>query len=202
MENFAIREKLFTPDERIIIGNLKNQIISHLSSALGKNNRRFATAIGLALPNGPNEGVVLAGGAFASCLQKEPINDYDVYILNDNRHLYENLIGKNVGSYSKSDYIKNENILSIDKQGKVQYILTKFKSREEVIAHMDFKHCTISMTIQNLATGPERRLYITRDAYDCATKKILMLTRPDHPAEEWRTNKFRRRGYSISANMH
>src|SRR5690606_17584882 len=46
-----------------------------------------------------------------------------------------------------------------------QFILTKYKTREELISDFDFKHCCMSYTPHN------DRLFISKNAYECVLNK-------------------------------
>ena len=143
--------------------------------------------------------IVIAGGFFASVLNVEPPNDTDVFILNNNVNKFSYLIYTNEPDPSgsvwsvRSDggaYLKNPRIksLALNKDTKVQYILTDYKDRKELLTDFDFVHCTTSYV------PPEDKLYITREAYDCIMKKELRNNKKDEPAM-WRKDKFVNRGW-------
>lgn len=148
----------------------------------------------------PQGDVVIAGGFFATMLKLEPYNDVDVFILNNNQMLYDHLTYKNdpdpTGSVwnlrqDGGAYLKNPRIKSLatNRNTKVQYILTDFRTRKELLADFDFVHCTVSYD----ATSDN--LFITREAYDCIVKKELRNNKKDEPAM-WRKDKFLSRGWS------
>jgi hypothetical protein len=70
----------------------------------------------------------------------------------------------------------------------VQYITTKYKTREELVKHFDFKHCCVSYDFS------KDKLYITREVYDLIKAKKLVQNSNRIPAE-WRFEKFKERGW-------
>jgi hypothetical protein len=74
------------------------------------------------------------------------------------------------------------------KHSKFQYITTKYKTREELINHFDFRHCCVSY---DFATD---KLYITREVYDLIKSKRLVQNGIRRPAL-WRYEKFHHRGW-------
>lgn len=151
--------------------------------------------------------IVIAGGFFASVFNVETPNDTDVFILNNNVSKFSYLIYTNepdpsgavwsvrndAGPYLKNPHIK---ATALNKDTKVQYILTDFTSRKELLADFDFVHCTTSYV------PGEDKLYITREAYDCIMKKELRNNKKDKPAD-WRIDKFMSRGwrYALKEGM-
>lgn len=146
--------------------------------------------------------VVIAGGFFASMLKLDPYNDVDVFILNKNAELYKHLTYVNesdpTGSVWTTNgevtrYLNNPHILATatNKNTKVQYILTDFRTRKELLSDFDFVHCTVSYD----ATSDN--LFITREAYDCIVKKELRNNKKEEPAM-WRKDKFLSRGWSYA----
>ena len=151
--------------------------------------------------------VVLAGGVFTSWHHKEQIKDVDVFILDDeNRrmilHDLQMKIGFNfeVGSWqNKSDYKRdNTNITEVyeatHKNGRTyQFIFTKYKTRQEVISHFDYLHCTPNYYNSNL--------YVRRDAFDAIRDKRLVIHNKDNQVE-WRKHKFlTHRGFTEHEHM-
>ena len=97
---------------------------------------------------------------------------------------------------SKTVKIGNKNYMDNDKieqtifykDSKMQYITTKYKTREELVNHFDFRHCCVSY---DFATD---KLYITREVYDLIKNKILLQNGTRRPAV-WRYDRFHSRGW-------
>ena len=77
-----------------------------------------------------------------------------------------------------------------------QYILTKYQTREELIAHFDYKHCKVSYVPQ------EDKLYITRETFDCIKNKILKWNNKqlEQPNQIYRKNNFLNQGWVLHAD--
>lgn len=209
-----IRNRLFTEAEREEITNAKHKI------ALMFAQHRLAEE--RAIPFKYDK-MVIAGGCFASLLNQEPINDIDIFLLDDdiNRDLAQGMAksyevdqpvmiqtsGSSANTISgyislspkknnnhvrigNSNYMDNDKIerTIFFKDSRMQYITTKYKTREELINHFDFKHCCVSYDI---ATD---KLYITREVYDLIKSKKLVQNSDRIPAT-WRFNKFQDRGW-------
>jgi len=139
--------------------------------------------------------MVIAGGCFASLINGEQIKDIDVFFLDMPSSDYLNLIkhlGTNVGNLvDKTDYVRdNDNIMSVwNAEGlDYQFIFTKYNTREELIAHFDYVHCMVSYANYNM--------YITRQTYDAIKNKHLIVNN-NKQVKQWRTEKFKSRGWSI-----
>jgi hypothetical protein len=141
--------------------------------------------------------MVIAGGCFTSMITGGPIKDYDVFLLDDdhNRSIMEYMVSKygdrddvRVGG---SNYMDNKQIEQtiFFKKSKFQYITTKYKTREELIEHFDFKHCRVSYDLMT------EKLFITRETMDLILKMELDPSRPDDLPKPWRYEKFRERGW-------
>lgn len=139
----------------------------------------------------------------------EKLNDIDVFLLNASfrngaigyswgKFFYENSRSARVRRKGNDNgYIKNPHVLDIyeenvvvnpdkNKTVKVQYILTDYKTREELIGGFDFKHCTMNYY--------DKKLYVTEAAYDAAKNKKLIVNGNTEPAQ-WRIDKFKNSGY-------
>lgn len=150
-----------------------------------------------------NGNMVIAGGFFSTMFgESSHYNDLDVFILN-NQGLFENCINdgpikwmvrKNNDNTARQPYFHNPHILATAKNtvNKVQFILTDYNTREELIAGFDFVHCTISYdTIKDV-------LYITRRAYDAnRNKHLINNSKTAAPAQTWRVQKFLDRGWQV-----
>jgi hypothetical protein len=146
--------------------------------------------------------IVVAGGCFASLLNGEYARDYDVFLLDDehNRNiakglskLFENNHNARIGN---SDYMNNDKVehTLFFHDTKIQYVTTKYKTREELVKHFDFRHCCVSY---DFATD---KLYITREVYDLIRNKILKKNTDKVPAM-WRYEKFvNERGWKVLEN--
>jgi hypothetical protein len=221
LQKDLLKTKLFTPDERTQLMEIKNKILIMF------NRNRLAEE--KAIPFNTNK-MVIAGGCFASLINEEPINDIDVFFLDDeyNHNLakgmaksYESetpvvvhpytpvvpvmssantVVGhislspkKNLNHHVKignKNYMDNDQIEQtiFFKHSKFQYITTKYKTREELINHFDFRHCCVSY---DFATD---KLYITREVYDLIKSKRLVQNGIRRPAL-WRYDKFYNRGW-------
>ena len=155
----------------------------------------------------PKDDIIIAGGYFATMLDvgNQRYNDIDVFILNNNRSVYDRLTYTNqpdpnghVWSVSSPGRYMNKNPhvlgVSTNKTTKVQYILTDHKTRKELLADFDFVHCTVSYYALT------QSLYITRQAYDCIMKKELRDNKKEHPAQ-WRKDKFNKLGWHYHIDM-
>jgi hypothetical protein len=76
------------------------------------------------------------------------------------------------------------------KDSKMQYITTKYKTREELVQHFDFKHCCVSYDIV------ADKLFITRETYDLIKSKTLVPNAGGRVPAPWRYEKFLERGWS------
>ncbi len=143
--------------------------------------------------------LVVAGGAFVSWFYNQTPKDIDVFVLNDvntQRLVREQLELR--GFKSKDmEYMKQTNDGAKHVQevwegtfmGAVyQFIFTDCKTREELLADFDFKHCTVSYL--------KDKLYITRNTYDAIANKHLIIHN-DKVQVQWRKEKFLKRGWII-----
>lgn len=152
--------------------------------------------------------IVVAGGCIASIFNKEAINDYDIFILNSNRKLFNSLIENKTGIWKirfvndeedNSKYFNNPHILmtatnvkNTQSTDNIQYILTDYKSRQELIASFDFLHCTANYV------PVENKMYITHNAYESITLKWLVRHNKERPPLEYRVKNLIRRGWVLS----
>ena len=120
-----------------------------------------------------------------------------MFILNKNVSVYAHLTD-NPAIHDKfairdrdaGEYLDNPHIhgTALNLNTKVQYILTDYTSREELLKSFDYKHCTISYVPK------EMKLYITRGAFDAIRNKQLVVNN-DQPQKKWRYDKFVKRGW-------
>jgi hypothetical protein len=136
-------------------------------------------------------------------------SDIDVFVLNENKNIYtmicDNLWGS--GSYNtfqpgdQNTYLKENNITAITKMdwGNLdmvgpeakephQIMLSKEETREELLSRFDYKHCCMSYTPY------DDKLFITREAFDAARHKKLVVNNPKK-VKDYRTTKFLKRGW-------
>lgn len=143
--------------------------------------------------------LVVAGGAFVSWFYNKTPKDIDIFVLDDvnaKRLVRENLELR--GFKSKDmEYMKQTNDGAKHVQevwegtfmGAVyQFIFTDCKTREELLADFDFKHCTVSYL--------KDKLYITRNTYDAIANKHLIIHN-DKVQTLWRREKFLGKGWTI-----
>lgn len=149
--------------------------------------------------NGVTADCVIAGGYFASAFREENFNDIDVFILNNNVNVYQALtdyptrtIKWKVRDKDAGRYLQNPHIhgTATNTSTKVQYILTDYTSRKELLDSFDYLHATVSYV------PVENKLYITRGAFDACRKKQLRPNGNNVP-KQWRQDKFMKRGWTF-----
>jgi hypothetical protein len=154
--------------------------------------------------NGITTDCVIAGGYFASAFRDEGFNDIDVFILNKNVGVYQALtdhpsrnVKWKIRDKDAGRYLQNPRIFgtATNTHTKVQFILTDYTSRKELLDHFDYLHATVSYV------PAENKLYITRGAFDACRKKQLRPNGSNQP-KQWREDKFLKRGWTAvwSAN--
>lgn len=175
-------------------GHARDNFIKLLLNADNVSNQKLIDVL--------EKNIIVAGGYFPSLIHKEPINDIDIFIPSDLNSIlskagyirFEQILA-NLESERKIK-LKSSNIIayqnpSLEKVINIvdtpyQIIFSKMIRREEVIAHFDYKHCTISFQNQNL--------YLTESAYRAAKNKILV-PHNSEKIQQYRKNKFLDRGY-------
>lgn len=184
------RNALFTDAEQSEIRNmkyvLKNNYLKFMPRELGYNEK-----------------IVVAGGCFASFLNKELPHDIDVFILDDAKtkeyvRYYVDDASRDKPDRFKigsTDYMNNDKIefTAFDMNNKLQFVTTSYTTRAELIAHFDMVHCCVSYTPHN------DKLYITREIFDIIKNTqirsnqcgIMELVAP------WRVEKMKARGWRI-----
>lgn len=189
-DNKVVADKsVFTPAEEKSILYLKNRAYSDsLYINIGGLNSR---------------NVILAGGCFTSWFHREEPNDYDVFILNNDlkaNALLDQLARRTPDEYKVSDvvYLNNANNkgnitkVVLEKSTRIQYIVTKYKTREELISHFDSEHACISYS------PSDDKLFISRSTYDCMKNKVLK-SHNGNAIPEWRVSKFiDKRGFKFA----
>lgn len=182
---------IFLTTEQVIISAIKAQIQSMMHT-----KQMFW--------NGVVNDCVIAGGVFASLINDEPLKDIDVFILNKNVSVYAHLTDNNsihekwkIRDSGAGGYLQNPHIhgVATNLNTKVQYILTDYATREELLKDFDYKHTTVSYVPK------EMKLYITRGAFDAIRNKELVVNGHKEP-KVWRESKFVKRGWRTSAIDH
>lgn len=166
---------------------------------------------GLELPSNYMPFVVLAGGAFVSWYHNQKAKDIDIFILDSGNEqtneAIEMILMANFSFLRKKSpeykgYTLNPNVIKVwDVQTKIkgslpykyQIIFTKYRTREDLIAHFDFVHCTM-----NYYNG---KLYFTKNTYDCIdTKRLAVNNILNASIARYRYNKFINRGFVDNNN--
>ena len=150
--------------------------------------------------------VVLAGGVYTSWHHMEKIKDIDVFILDDGYdaailNYLKSQVGKIFTSFNNAPEYKRDNPYIndvynaetiINNASKYQFIFTKYKTREELISHFDYLHCT-----PNYHNG---NLFVRKDAYDAIRDKKLIVHNEKNQVE-WRRTKFISRGFTQTIKL-
>lgn len=148
--------------------------------------------------NGLTRNVVIAGGFFTSVMQNKTFKDIDIFILDNDIAVYNELTERQwpATMWRRSEmmsYMHNTDILDVinNTRTQAQYILTKYKTREELIAHFDYKHCKVSYVPE------DDKLYINRETYDCIKLKVLKWNNKqlDQPNQIYRKNNLLNQGW-------
>lgn len=162
----------------------------------------------LELPIPFHKSVVLAGGVYTNWHHREGIKDIDVFILKDGHEaailsylkskigsIFDPNAFKNASDYKRdnSNIEQVYNAMSILPRVLYQFIFTKYKTREELISHFDFLHCTPNYYNSNL--------YVRKDAFEAIRDKRLVIHNKDNQVE-WRRHKFlTKRGFTEHEHM-
>lgn len=162
----------------------------------------------LELPISFHKSVILAGGVYTNWHHREGIKDIDVFILKDGHeaailsylkskvgNLFDPNAFKNASDYKRdnSNIEQVYNAMSILPRVLYQFIFTKYKTREELISHFDFLHCTPNYYDSNL--------YVRKDAFEAIRDKRLVVHNKDNQVE-WRRHKFlTHRGFTEHEHM-
>lgn len=180
-------KKLFSTNEQALFQSMKRHIWDAWQRQRGIEEQQTWN----------RDRMVIAGGCFTSMITGDTLKDYDVFLLDDdhNRRIAEYMATKyrerddvRIGNSNYMDNSKIEQTIFFQKT-KFQYITTKYKTREELIEHFDFKHCRVSYDLMT------EKLFITRETMDLILKKELDPSRPDDLPKPWRYEKFRERGW-------
>ena len=162
----------------------------------------------LELPISFHKSVILAGGVYTNWHHREGIKDIDVFILKDGHEaailsylkskigsIFDPNAFKNASDYKRDNTNIEQvyNAMSILPRVLYQFIFTKYKTREELISHFDFLHCTPNYYNSNL--------YVRKDAFEAIRDKRLVVHNKDNQVE-WRRHKFlTHRGFTEHEHM-
>jgi hypothetical protein len=145
----------------------------------------------------------VSGGAITSLIQGEEPKDYDVYFrttpedgvrerlitkykdqVADVQERYRELLGTD-GKMITENCVTMKEVVS--------FIFRSYGTPDTMKKTFDYLHCTPHYGIL------EDKLYISPAAYWACSAKLLIVNNEDK-IEEWRTNKFLKRGYRIQQN--
>jgi hypothetical protein len=186
-EQAELAKKLFSTNEHALFQSMKRHIWDAWQGKRGIEEQQTWN----------RDRMVIAGGCFTSMITGDTLKDYDVFLLDDdhNRRIAEYMATKHrerddirVGGSNYMDNSKIEQTIFFQKS-KFQYITTKYKTREELLEHFDFKHCRVSYDLMT------EKLFITRETMDLILNKELDPSRPDDLPNPWRYDKFYNRGW-------
>jgi hypothetical protein len=185
-ENQKLTTKLFSTNEQALFQSMKRHIWDAWQGKRAIEENQTWN----------RDRMVIAGGCFISMITGDPIKDYDVFLLDDdhNRKVAEYMANKyrerddvRIGGSNYMDNNQIEQTIFFQKS-KFQYITTKYKTREELIDHFDFKHCRVSYDLMT------EKLFISREVFDLIKSKTLEHN-TDKPPAYWRYEKFWQRGW-------
>lgn len=155
-----------------------------------------------------DQDIVLAGGCFASWYHSEKPKDYDIFVLNNNDDVITNLVkysDNSRGAFSEytNPYYKNSklNIKRMFKSSVTteQWIVTDYKSLNDLLNGFDFKHCNVAFN--------NNKLHLSKSTLNSIAQKRLVLNNtvvtgpsggPSYP-DQYRIEKFKHRGWDVSA---
>lgn len=196
--------KSFTNDEIVKITHAKNRLEDLIKDTgifeFHTYNIKEQKLIKSPVLDGVKPAIVIAGGVIPSILNGEQLNDIDVFILNMNIDLFQDLVNEKTGSWlvkyffdedndPRSDDYKNDHVFATatNHEMKVQYILTDHKDRKSLLADFDYLHCT--------ASYHNGKLFINRETYDSIEKKMLVRQHKNKKVKPHREQKFFPRGW-------
>jgi hypothetical protein len=140
--------------------------------------------------------VVAAGGFFYSTFHNETPRDFDVFILAQVEAISPKiktpgltLVGGNF-DYSRNNPFIIEAFSIKDDPYKVNYVVTRYQRREEMIGEFDYVHCCVSYS------SYDNMLYISRQTYNAIRDKTLVVNN-SYRLEDYRKQKFLDRGFKV-----
>ena len=187
-----------------ITSEFKNSFREFVKSEIVSNLNVTATTLISTEANLEN-GIVVAGGCFASWYHGESANDIDIFLLesvdttiiqNYFLHLNKDLDGNRITTHD-ADYFskfstKQEKITCTWKDSKtaIQVIATTFKTKKELLDHFDFVHCCMNYHNGQLHVSPR-----VLDAIK--TKTLIQNCAEDNFSvlKSRREDKYKKRGY-------
>lgn len=180
----SLKVRMFSSKEQEELLEIKNHVRRYLNIHMPP-----------AFQTSASHQIIVAGGCFASLLNKEPVKDYDVFLLSPIDHHILTEITKVIDSdkihVGDASYMKNDKIEKtvFFKREYIQYISSHYKNREELVNHFDFRHCCVSYDYST------DKLYISREVYDLIKSKTLVANDIRRNPELWRYEKFLGRGW-------
>lgn len=162
--------------------------------------------------------IVVAGGVFTSLILSEPIKDIDIFILDDEhtRTWVDRIFKESTASaiiHSACYFPNNKNIIgtiTVCRDRKypsrqsvseapyvIQFIYTKYKTRQELLKDFDMEHTVVSL---QMLPNKDFQIYLSRDTYDCIKNKIIKHHNPNDIAE-WRFKNMMHRKWRYLARM-
>lgn len=202
-EPHTVTNQAFDRDETTHIANVKAKLESALSGAGVFDYKQLTVsddgdhdATTHKLHPDMQHDIVIAGGVMASLISNEKVNDIDVFILNSKESLFHSLFRFKRGKWDvryqldEDENYYNPHIIATatNKESNIQYILTDFTNRQDMLKDFDFLHCTCSYH--------NNKLFISRETYDAIIKKQLISQNKKKKPKDWRLQKFLSRGWS------
>lgn len=191
MDEIATTTQKFSDNDIARIGDLKRRAKNLITQMLRVQDPFFGMI--------NKDKFVLAGGCFTSWYHGESPKDHDVFILGCNgtklRPDQWSQMSDDRYEFGDANYLNAMNHKAkivdvvLDKKTNVQYIMTQYKTREELIKHFDVEHACVSYT------PADDKLYINPLAFDCIKNKKLMAH--DGNISHWRKHKFGLKGFTV-----
>jgi len=178
---------LFNNNERIKILEVKREIKQFLNNHIDRSIFDM-------------KGVIVAGGCFASMINNEEIKDIDVFILDNDQNRSAVCEMINLANLSRNPNAKIGNNEYMDDKkieatityysSKIQFIVTQYKTRRELINNFDFQHCCVSYDYTS------DKLFLSRETFDAIKSKTLIQNDKKYGfPKKWRYEKFWKRGW-------
>jgi hypothetical protein len=150
--------------------------------------------------------VIIAGGAFTSLYHGEPVKDYDVFILGDEfttdlfmhkieimkQDFPDRFIDSDLNYLNNGNNTRNITYITLDTKTKIQYIFTKYLTRQELLKSFDAQHACISYQGEKLHVSPL--------TMDCIKRKIIKAHNGNVIAQ-WRVDKFQKKGFKFEIDL-
>lgn len=150
----------------------------------------------------PWDKAYIAGGAIASMIQGEEPKDYDVYFIEEPIfNIMQTVRTVLITTYKDEiedvqehyrEYMGTDGKMitenAITMKDGISFIFKSYGAPEDMKKSFDYLHCTPHYHIT------ENKLYISPTAYWACVAKLLIINNP-FKIEQWRTDKFLKRGY-------